>query len=341
MLLSIIIPVYNTAQYLERCLDSCLQQGLKVEDYEIICINDGSTDNSQEIIDKYQKQNPNITAIVQENKGQAIARNVGIDKAKGQYLFFVDSDDALTLFSLSSCLQEATNNDLDILTHSFTDNYQNQLPQNYNVSSTTSGIDYVANYNFNNSACGYLIAREFLLNNQLRFTPGRYCEDGLFTLSCIIRAERIAHIDIPVYAYILRPGSTVTNRSVTHIEKTISDYLFAARYYNEEINVVKERLQKKALTRLLSRRDSYTFFGLMRLVYYCSSANLTFKQAQSTLLKEIEQLRAEGLYPLQHFISTDYTAWRFKLLTFILNHKIAVLIAMAILFTKGRLKHEH
>ena len=92
--ISIIIPVYNAEKYLKKCIDSVINQN--VESKEIILVNDGSIDNSQEIIDEYVAKYPDmIKAIKQENAGQAVARNVGIENASGEFLAFLDSDDYL------------------------------------------------------------------------------------------------------------------------------------------------------------------------------------------------------------------------------------------------------
>ena len=94
-LLSVIIPVYNVEPYLEQCLDSVINQTYK--NLEIICINDGSSDNSLKILEKYQKKDSRIKLINQKNKGLSEARNAGLDVAKGEYIAFVDSDDYLEL----------------------------------------------------------------------------------------------------------------------------------------------------------------------------------------------------------------------------------------------------
>ena len=88
---SVIIPVYNTAPYLRQCLDSVCKQTL--QNIEIICINDGSTDNSAEILQQYEEKDSRVCVITQENKGIAVARNIGLQYARGQYIGFVDSDD--------------------------------------------------------------------------------------------------------------------------------------------------------------------------------------------------------------------------------------------------------
>ena len=91
--LSIIVPVYNTEKYLSRCLDSLIRQDLSPNEYEIIVINDGSQDNSREIVRDYMSRHPQISFFEQANQGLFETRNVGIDRAKGKYIYFVDSDD--------------------------------------------------------------------------------------------------------------------------------------------------------------------------------------------------------------------------------------------------------
>ncbi len=93
--LSIIIPVYNAEKYLAECLDSCLNQDIPAEDYEIICVNDGSTDGSAEILERYAREHSNVRFITQPNGGVSVARNTGIDAARGEYIWFVDADDLI------------------------------------------------------------------------------------------------------------------------------------------------------------------------------------------------------------------------------------------------------
>ena len=105
MLLSIIIPVYNAEQYLQKCLESVFNQNLSPQDYEILCINDGSTDASLSILNKFQEENTNVKVVSTENKGPAHARNRGLNSAKGNYITFLDSDDlkSISFFSPRNC----------------------------------------------------------------------------------------------------------------------------------------------------------------------------------------------------------------------------------------------
>ena len=114
--ISVIIPIYNSANYLENCLDSLANQDFF--DVEFICVNDGSTDSSLEICKKYADKDSRFIIIDQKNKGPAKARNTGIEKSKGDYLCFVDSDDCLVAGSLSRLYNYASKGQYDIVVHS-------------------------------------------------------------------------------------------------------------------------------------------------------------------------------------------------------------------------------
>ena len=115
VLLSIIIPVYKVEEYLAKCLDSVLEQGMDLATYEVIVINDGSPDNSKEIIESYLPNHPNLIFIDQENQGVSVARNKGLDRATGEFILFVDPDDAVFEHSIPPLLQIAQEQQLDIL----------------------------------------------------------------------------------------------------------------------------------------------------------------------------------------------------------------------------------
>ena len=111
--ISIVIPVYNTAKYLEECLDSLLKQTLK--DFEVILVNDGSKDNSLEILNAYAKKDSRFIIIDKKNEGQGIARNIAIEKSCGRYLLCMDSDDWLENNALELAYNKMSQEDVDVL----------------------------------------------------------------------------------------------------------------------------------------------------------------------------------------------------------------------------------
>lgn len=211
---SVIIPVYNVEKYLNHCLDSVIIQ--TYHDYEIICINDGSTDNCPVILNEYAEENDKIRIINQENKGLSAARNRGIKEAKGDYLFFLDSDDWIETNTLEVLEKQLVNNDYDVLC--FKGKIYNEAEKIYIYDEdldeeVLGGWDYynkyalkLRNFHFVSSVLR-LYKRQFLLENKLFFKEGIFHEDNLFTPIVCYNAKSIKIINQTLYAYRIRGGS--------------------------------------------------------------------------------------------------------------------------------------
>ena len=126
---SVIVPVYNAEKYLNRCIDSLTNQTL--EDIEMIFVNDGSTDNSINILKSYKEQDKRIVIIDKANEGVSEARNQGISKAKGDYIFFVDSDDWIDLNTLENMYETAIKDDIDIVMCSYVREFKNHSKEKF------------------------------------------------------------------------------------------------------------------------------------------------------------------------------------------------------------------
>lgn len=216
MKLSIIIPVYNLAQYIEKCLNSILNQPFK--DYEIICVNDGSTDNSLEILNRFKDK---ITIIDKENEGSGVARNVGIDRAQGEYIFFIDGDDWLEDNVLEKIVNKADELNTDILVFGGLSYYgdkgknggysKNKLPKKY-FNRVFSAEDIKKDiFKFPSTPWSKLYRREFLLKNNIRFQHIKVGQDQLPFFHSMITAEKIAILPENIYCYRKnRKGSAMT-----------------------------------------------------------------------------------------------------------------------------------
>ena len=196
--LSIIIPVYNTEEYLPRCLNSCLEQDLPANEYEIIAINDGSSDNSLQILNAYALKYPNIRVINQENRGAT--RNRGLNLAIGEYIWFVDSDD----WVLENCLLDIYENckDVDILETDRAYLYKDHVVY-INIAKWT-GVP------------GYIFNREFLIKNKLIFRENIYFEDSEFTPRVLYLSNKTVLYKKAIYYYYQRTGSIVHSESKKH-----------------------------------------------------------------------------------------------------------------------------
>lgn len=221
---SIIIPIYNVEEYLEECLVSALKQTLK--EIEIICVNDGTPDNSMNIVDKYAKEDSRIVIVEKENGGLSSARNAGMAVARGEYVYFLDSDDYIMENSMEVLYKQAHDNDLDDIyfdAESFFESedlkeemseYVDYYVRKADYSQVVTGLEMLKKMDENNefrpSACLQMIKREFLLENKIQFCNGIVHEDNLFSLECILEAKRVKHIPEQFYMRRVRAESIMT-----------------------------------------------------------------------------------------------------------------------------------
>lgn len=211
---SIIIPVYNAAPYLEKCLDSVLGQDFM--DMEVICVDDGSTDESAAILEKYAGYHHLMKVVSIANGGTAMARNEGIRMARGEYLLFVDSDDWLEDGYLTNIHERLQNNPLDVLSFNGSlyqeANRNTQIDKGENVA-VTGGWEYynrhVMRPRLFHFVCVVIRAyrRAFILENRLFFQPGILHEDNLYTPQVFFHARKVAEIPDALYVYRIRPLS--------------------------------------------------------------------------------------------------------------------------------------
>lgn len=233
---SIIVPVYNVEKYIDKCLNSLVNQTLK--EIEIIVVNDGSPDNSQKIIDKYVKKYPNkIKSYIKKNGGQGSARNYGLKKANGEYIGYVDSDDFIEKDMYKKLYNKAKEKDYDIV-----------VCGNYNVSEDyqNKNVDaFISNYNsdlenifFGKMAVwNKIYKRDILIKNKLEFKEKVWYEDLAFTLKAIMNSNTFAFIDEPLYDYLIREGSTMNNSNVQRnleILDAFNDILFYIKHNKKE-----------------------------------------------------------------------------------------------------------
>ncbi|WP_248722987.1 glycosyltransferase [Seonamhaeicola sp. ML3] len=219
--LSIVIPVYNVASYLDKCVRSCYEQDIPKDAYEIILVNDGSTDNSLEICESLKKEFQSLIIISQENKGLSGARNTGLSAAKGEYVWFVDSDDWIeknTLAEIINVLKSKV--DLAWLGHDTWSGGKTEkefVP--LEINQPVSGTDFFTNH-LNNLfyIWKFIYRRDFLIENDLNFLEGILYEDLEFTPRALLKAQTCLTIPKVIYHYLIREGSIATNIKPKNIE---------------------------------------------------------------------------------------------------------------------------
>ena len=217
VLVSVVIPVYNVEQYLEECLESVTNQTLR--DIEIICIDDGSEDNSLEILEKYEKLDDRIKVVSQENKGPGATRNLGINISKGKYLYFIDSDDYIELNALEELFNYAKEKDVDFLLYPAI-NLDNQNKRFFKTDIYSMNdvekfigdgvVDYkdLDNLIFSIPVTAYskLYNADFIKKNDIKFPEGLIFEDNIFFWNLVFSAKKIAFYS--KYFYIRRRHSS-------------------------------------------------------------------------------------------------------------------------------------
>ena len=238
MKLSIIVPIYNVAPYLRKCVDSLLAQD--ITDYEIILVDDGSTDDSGAIADELIhafRLSPlasrlQLRVIHQSNAGLSAARNTGIAAATGDYILFVDSDDYLQPNVLGALMEQVERDNLDVLRFRYQNvresgeafaPYKDMTNYNDYSSTPTDGLTFL------NERMGtqcyvvqFLVRREIVL--QERFTLGIYFEDTDWTPRMLLRTQRVASTDLVVYNYLWREGSiTLSQNDIAKQRKQLND----------------------------------------------------------------------------------------------------------------------
>lgn len=276
MKISVIIPVYNSSTYLRKCLDSVVNQTLK--DIEIIVINDGSTDDSKNIIEEYLCKYKNIIFIDQENKGIGKTRNIGIKKATGEYITFVDSDDYIKENMLEEYYKYAKKHNFDLVIGSYIKKinnkeiiFENNKFKTENVK-TTPQILYLIEY----GPWAKLYKREMLINNNIYFDEKRKYEDMPFVSKALLKSKLIGQITEPYYYYIIHNNSETTTMDkrvfdILDILKEIKDYYKREYYLRDELDYViidkittymlQQRVQKDNKLRIEFINAGYAFLN--------------------------------------------------------------------------------
>ena len=291
--ISVVIPVYNIERYLEECLDSVIGQTL--ESIEIIVINDGSTDNSLKIIEKYQKKDSRIILVTQENKGVSEARNKGIELASGEYVTFIDGDDFVDLKMYEELYKNSENADI-VFSNMNIYNDKTKKSKHLDFKLPFEKEEYGIFY-FKYSFIGVynkIYKRSFLLKNNLFFEKDLRYEDILFTLKACLYAKKYKFVKKNHYFYrVGRNGSITTTddetlkiREFKKIIKLIEkeeniyediDFSYARIYFekismklwilrSKGIKAKREELEilEKQIKRIFKKKYSKTEFKVLR-----------------------------------------------------------------------------
>ena len=306
--LSIIVPMYNVEPYVERCIRSLEDQDIPKGDYEIICINDGSPDNSREVVLYLQKEFNNIILIDQENQGVSMARNNGIDMASGKYLLMVDPDDYVKANAFKNKLDALDKYDLDIGFTGFTI-LNEALKEEYHYdpiikqNKVSTGIGYKKNQMKDmypirdpHRLWAVFLKTSFINSNNLRFLANvPYLEDGELLARATCLAKKVLFLNDPLYLRTTRPGSATHSR-LSHSEKGRNGFLKAAHNLLQFKNTVCKNEEQKAFMNQSIIHFTIRFITCHGKFSYFKHYSKIFNSLKKGPLKKLETNGCYNLY---------------------------------------------
>ncbi len=279
-LVSFIIPVYNLpASLVTECLDSILMLSLDAKNCEIIVVDDGSDTSLLSALNAYLDK---IVYIRQPNQGAASARNMGLCVAKGEYIQFVDGDDALIPFVYEHCLDLVRCQDAEMVKFDLTRNKKQD--NNYNIEGPMAGSQYMSTHNLKVAVWSMLFKRDLLCG--LRFTPGLLNEDEEFTPLLILRTERLYITDAKAYYYRKRDNSCTTSKNKKTQLQRLQDTLRILGQFQQRIDTLPP-MERNAMQRRIAQLSMDYIYNVAR-----------YTHSLHRLETALQEMRRHGLYPL-------------------------------------------
>lgn len=325
-LISIIIPIYNVEPYLEDCLDSILSQNF--DDYEIICVDDASTDNTYNIAQEYVARNSQIRLLKNcENRGLSYTRNCGIREAVGKYILFVDSDDMLKKFSLQNIknlLEKYT--ELDILYYDMEIRNEGLWAKEQPEKKAECLLDIKCQICTGQElfvqlqkkdmliveAWRQVIRRDFLEKMGITFYEGIYHEDNLFSFYCAMNANRVVYVTEPFYIYRRRDMSIMSTMNLRRVQSYFIVFTELWSYWkngiwSEDVNWLFEDFLNKIYKQFVSKVNYYPneelrYFGnsaerfLYKIMSNAQNLNYEYVDSSKLDLNEIEKAKNVIIY---------------------------------------------
>ncbi len=273
--LSIIIPVYNAEDNLSKCLDSIIKQSYKK--IEVLCINDGSTDNSEKIIDSYIKNDKRIKKINQENSGVSATRNRGIKESNGDFITFIDADDYIEKHYIQNMMNTLMKNKCEMIISGYTELRCNKFEEKSIYSSEKQNCidisfpkkinDFFSTFEFN-PCWKQIISSEMIKKNNIYFEENiKYGEDMLFTLLCYSYSKKTCYLKNYGYFYLINPKGAMQNRTISALNKYLDDNIMITlkikkilKLNSNEINNLDYKtfkIYKSILGRIIKNSDFF------------------------------------------------------------------------------------
>lgn len=300
--LSIIVPVYNVESYIERCIRSIANQDIPNHQYEIIIINDGSTDDSLTIINNVSKEFNNILVHTQNNTGLGGARNKGISLAKGKYIWFIDSDDFIEKNSLSALINYTESNNLDVLSFDFncTDEDGTIIDWiNFKLDYLNKPFVDGETFYFNNYKHSYiwlyLFKKSIFTDHQIKFEERINMQDSEIMPRIMNHVKKIAPINNVVYYYVNRENSFINSKK-KNVRKRYYDSIIKVNNLltNFKNKLPKESLIKKGINNKLSDINRILFLQFIFNDFDQQTLEIVLKDLKSNKLYPFPPIKEEN-----------------------------------------------
>ncbi len=291
---SIIVPVYNIEKYLERCVDTLVKQTDR--NIEILLINDGTEDNSLDIMERYASQDSRVKVINKENGGSSSARNLGISLATGKFIMFVDSDDWMELNAVKEMKKMAIEKNADIV-KAFYQKNTGKVSQIQNMEIGTEILEVdkkdfkekiyplLINTSVLNSVWIELIKKDIVINNNIKFIETiNYGEDQLFNYELYTHSSKVVLLNRPYYHYFYNNNSITTSKG---IDKTKSRSYNALKNYSKLYQYIKDwGMDNESVRKQIAKRVMREVTNRTKEAFVLSKYNVS-KEEITSYIKEI------------------------------------------------------
>jgi glycosyltransferase involved in cell wall biosynthesis len=327
--ISVVIPIYNSEKYIEQCLDSIINQTL--EDIEIICVNDGSTDNSSNILNKYMKDDSRVIVINSDHKGAGSARNVGLNCSHGKYISFIDSDDWIDEETYENLYLTIESKNADIIMFKML-NYDEKTnkyckTEYYNLTPLNEFSNGEV-FNYQNieeilkiavSPCNKIYKNSFLKEISVKFPEGLIFEDNPFFFETFLNAKRVVFYDEYLYYRRRREDSIMNSINEKHFDIIpISNKILDIFKDNNLYETYKSSLLNKKITLIrtvydnLDDKHKHEFFNMMKKDFSIINEDYLLKERNDSDIAEISSYFYLNLILSKNFKEFDFLNLKYQ-----------------------------
>ena len=309
--------MYNAERFIGNCLDSVLQQNIPKNGYEILVMDDGSTDGCAKIAQDYATNNRTIKLFVKANEGAYATRTKLLEFAQGDYVYYLDADDYIVCNALHQLLTIAQKYDLeciafDTLETTELDNFNlpnEDFKRNVTIETGKEFIEKQTYYR--QEIWWYLIKKSFLKKHNLVFANYEYNADVVFTLHILLKCVRFVYLPIKIHRYVQTEDSLMRSKNLRVTVNRINHLHIMVLDKTSLIKTIDKNNNKRLVSNLNHRRDVFAFFNIINII------RLQFPL--SYLKQNIKELKNENIYPLRQFIASKYDTFPYKILVGIIN----------------------